>query len=83
MPVRHDRQVSILDVMGPVMVGPSRKAFLGALTGLPVAERLPATIAAVVAAALAGARFVRVHDVAPVRAALLVADAIRGARRAP
>jgi dihydropteroate synthase len=63
----------------PVLVGPSRKGFLGHLTGRPVGERLPATLAAVVAAALAGAAFVRVHDVAATRDALIVAEAIEAA----
>jgi len=60
----------------PVLVGPSRKAFLGALTGLPVDARGAATLAAVVGAALGGAALVRVHDVAPARQALAVADAL-------
>ena len=66
----------------PVMVGPSRKAFLGQLTGLPVDERGAATLGSVVAAALRGAQFVRVHDVAPARHALAVADAVVAAARA-
>ncbi|MSP60654.1 MAG: dihydropteroate synthase [Myxococcales bacterium] len=61
----------------PVMVGPSRKAFLGALTLQPLAERLAPTLGAVVAAAMSGADFVRVHDVAAARLALAVADAVR------
>jgi dihydropteroate synthase len=65
----------------PLLVGPSRKSFLGALTGSPVAERLPATLAAVTAAVLGGAAFVRVHDVAPARQAAQVAAALRDARR--
>lgn len=61
----------------PVLVGPSRKRFVGELGGgLPVEERLPGTIAACVAALAAGARLFRVHDVAPVRRALDVAEAI-------
>jgi dihydropteroate synthase len=63
----------------PVLVGPSRKAFLGALTGQPVAGRGPATLAAAVAAALSGASMVRVHEVAAARQALAVADAVRAA----
>ncbi len=64
----------------PVLVGPSRKSFIGAvLGGLPPAERLEGTIAACCAAAERGAHIVRVHDVLPVRRALDVADAIRGA----
>ena len=61
----------------PLLVGPSRKRFVGELAGgLPPEERLPGTIAACVAALLAGARLFRVHDVAPVRRALQVAEAL-------
>jgi dihydropteroate synthase len=62
----------------PVMLGVSRKAFLGAiLGGAPPEERAVATAAACVAGLLAGARIFRVHDVRPVREALRVAEAIR------
>jgi dihydropteroate synthase len=64
----------------PVMVGPSRKAFIGAVLGTPVEDRLEGTIAACVLAAAEGARFVRVHDVRAVRRALSVADAILTSR---
>ena len=64
----------------PVMIGPSRKAFLGVLTGLAPRERGPATLAAVVGAALGGAHLVRVHDVAEARQALAVADALAAVR---
>ncbi len=64
----------------PVLLGVSRKAFLGALLGgLPPTERGVATAAACVAGLLAGARIFRVHDVLPVRQALTVAEAIRAA----
>jgi len=65
----------------PLLVGPSRKSFLGAFTGAPVGERLPATLAAVTVAVLGGATFVRVHDVAPARQAARLAAVLRGARR--
>lgn len=62
----------------PVLVGPSRKRFVGELAGgLPVEDRLAGTIAACVAALLGGAMLFRVHDVRAVRHALAVADAIR------
>jgi dihydropteroate synthase len=61
----------------PLLVGPSRKRFIGELTGAPVEARLPGTLAAVTAAVLAGVEFVRVHDVAPARQAALVAAALR------
>jgi dihydropteroate synthase len=63
----------------PLLVGPSRKSFLGALTGAPVTDRLEATLAAVTAAVLGGADIVRVHDVKECRQAVLIADAVRGA----
>jgi dihydropteroate synthase len=65
----------------PVMVGPSRKRFIGeAAGGLHPEERLPGTIAACVVALLRGARLFRVHDVAPVRHALDLAAATQGAQ---
>ena len=60
----------------PVLVGPSRKRFLGAATGRPVAERDAATAALCVAARFRGASVFRVHDVRLVREALAVADAV-------
>jgi dihydropteroate synthase len=67
----------ILDLGRPVLLGPSRKRFVGELAGgLPAEERLPGTIAACVAGWLAGARVFRVHDVAEVRRALAVAEAV-------
>jgi dihydropteroate synthase len=63
----------------PVVIGTSRKSFLGRLTGRDVADRLPGTIATNVLALERGARIFRVHDVAPVRDALTVAAAtVRG-----
>ena len=61
----------------PVLVGPSRKSFIGRITGLPASERLEGTIAAVVSAYRAGAHIFRVHDVKEVKRALMVAEAIR------
>ena len=69
----------------PLVVGASRKSFLGTLTGRAVDEREVATAAANTAAVLGGARVVRVHDVRAQRDAITVADAIvraRGAGRA-
>jgi dihydropteroate synthase len=59
----------------PVVIGTSRKSFLGRLTGRETHERLPGTIATNVLAYERGARVFRVHDVAPVREALVVAAA--------
>jgi dihydropteroate synthase len=59
----------------PVVIGTSRKSFLGAITGREVGDRLAASIASNVLAYARGARVFRVHDVQPVRDALLVAAA--------
>jgi len=63
----------------PFLVGPSRKSFIGQVTGAAVADRLPGTLAAVTACVLAGVEIVRVHDVAAARQAAQVAAALRGA----
>ncbi|WP_242338041.1 dihydropteroate synthase [Anaeromyxobacter sp. SG66] len=65
----------------PLLVGPSRKSFIGKAAGAPVEDRLPGTLAAVTAAVLAGVEWLRVHDVAPARQAARVAAAIRDAAR--
>jgi dihydropteroate synthase len=62
----------------PLLVGPSRKSFIGTITGLPVNERLEGTIAAVTIAVMNGANIVRIHDVKECRRAIQVVDAIRG-----
>ena len=62
----------------PVVVGTSRKSFLGKLTGKGEKERLPGTIATNVMALERGARVFRVHDVAEVADALAVAAATLG-----
>lgn len=63
----------------PVLVGPSRKSFLGRLTGDPVEGREAATVAACAVAIFAGARAIRVHDVAAGVRAAAVAGALRDA----
>jgi dihydropteroate synthase len=63
----------------PLLVGPSRKSFVGKVTGASVDERLPGTLAAVAACVLAGVEVIRVHDVAAARQAAQVAAAIRDA----
>jgi dihydropteroate synthase len=60
----------------PIMVGPSRKSFIGQLLDLPVEERLPGTLAAIVICVLSGASLVRVHDVKEAREAVVIADAV-------
>jgi dihydropteroate synthase len=63
----------------PILVGPSRKSFIGTITGLSVKERLDGTLAAITVAIMNGANVVRVHDVNECRRAVQVVDAIRGA----
>src|SRR5215218_1616400 len=71
------RRLDELVALGrPVVIGTSRKSFLGRITGRDVGERVPGTIATNVLALQRGARVFRVHDVAPVRDALVVAAAV-------
>jgi dihydropteroate synthase len=67
----------------PICVGPGRKSFIGSLDGSGPQDRLGGTIAACLAAVAGGARILRVHDVAPVRQALLVQQALRLAESTP
>jgi len=63
----------------PVVVGASRKSWIGALTGAPVAERLPGSLAALAAAAALPRAVVRVHDVDATVQFLVVLAALAGA----
>ncbi len=72
-------QLSALQALGrPVVVGPSRKRFIGAATGQPVEDRDRATAIACALAWGRGARIFRVHDVAAAREALALAYAVGG-----
>jgi dihydropteroate synthase len=81
-----DQSLALLRAVGriredlgyPIVVGPSRKSFIGAVTGEPAQDRLFGTCAAVSAVVVAGADAVRVHDVGQLFPAIRVADAIRG-----
>lgn len=64
----------------PVVIGPSRKSFIGRITGAAVDERLPGTLAALIPAVGLHRAVVRVHDVGPVRQFLAVASRVRGAQ---
>ena len=66
------RQRELLILGRPLLLGWSRKSTLGAITGRSAAERLPASVAAVLAAVQSGAHIVRVHDVAATVDALAV-----------
>jgi dihydropteroate synthase len=61
----------------PILLGTSRKAFIGKLLDLPAAERLEGTAATVVAGVLRGVDIVRVHDVLEMTRAVRVADRLR------
>jgi dihydropteroate synthase len=70
----------LADLGRPVVIGTSRKTFIGTLTGREPDGRLGGTIASNVLALAAGADVFRVHDVGPVGQALAVAEAILGRR---
>jgi dihydropteroate synthase len=71
------RRLAELESLGvPIVVGPSRKRFIGAVSDSPPGERVEGTIAACVLAARNGANVLRVHDVKPVVRALKLADAV-------
>ena len=61
----------------PLLMGWSRKSSLGAITGLPVGERLAPSVAAALISVQNGANILRVHDVAATRAALQIARACK------
>lgn len=61
----------------PILVGPSRKSFLGAILNLPPSERLEGTAAAVTASILNGANIIRVHDVKEMKRVAMVSDALK------
>jgi dihydropteroate synthase len=71
-----DRLREFLDLGCDLLVSPSRKSFLAGAEKIPVSERLPQTIVASVIALQNGARFIRTHDVAEIRRAIDVAQAI-------
>jgi dihydropteroate synthase len=61
----------------PLLIGASRKSFLGAVGGLPIAERLEGGLAAAALAVFNGASVVRTHDVSATRRAVQLAYAVR------
>jgi len=75
------RNLERLSVIGyPLMVGTSRKSFIGAILNRGVSERAWGTAATVAASILFGAHIVRVHDVAPMRDVVQITDAIMAER---
>jgi dihydropteroate synthase len=66
----------------PLLVGASRKGFIGQVTGVKeAAERLPGSLACALAAVNAGAQIIRTHDVAATRQALRMMEAIQAKRK--
>jgi dihydropteroate synthase len=61
----------------PLLVGPSRKAFLGTILHLPTNERIEGTAAVVTSAILNGANIIRVHDVKEMKRVAMVTDALK------
>lgn len=78
-----DRLDELVALGFPVLVGTSRKSFLGRIAGRDADDRLSGTIATNVLALARGASIFRVHDVAPVRDALTVAAATLARRWTP
>jgi dihydropteroate synthase len=78
----HRRLGELAELGRPIAFGSSRKSFIGKLTGAEVDQRVGGTIASNVIAYVNGARMLRVHDVAPIRQALTVAEAILDPDRA-
>ncbi len=71
-----DRLVELRELGAPLLVGASRKWFIGQVTGRPVEDRAAGSVAAAVLAVLGGADIVRVHDVAETVHAVRVVDAV-------
>ena len=61
----------------PVLIGPSRKSFIGIVLDLPVKDRFEGTSSVVTAGILNGARIVRVHNVEKIKRVVTIADKIR------
>jgi dihydropteroate synthase len=73
--IKHLREFAILG--RPIVVGPSRKSFIGHVTGGGPQERFEGTAAAVTVSIMNGSRVIRVHDVAAMKKVAAMADALR------
>ncbi len=72
------RRLNEFTVLGyPLLIGPSRKSFIGTILNLPVDSRFEGTAAAVAVSILNGANLVRVHDVQAMKRVSMVVDAIK------
>ena len=72
------RALERLAELAPVLVGASRKRFIGEITGAPVEQRLPGSLAVALWSLTRGAAILRVHDVAATCAAVRMAGALCG-----
>lgn len=72
--IRYLREFKVLG--RPILVGPSRKAFIGQVTGGTPGERVEGTAAVVTAAILNGGNVIRVHDVSIMKKVAAMADAV-------
>lgn len=70
------RLSEITDLPWPILVGTSRKSFIGAVLDLPEDQRIEGTLATVVLSVISGARIVRVHDVEPTVRAVRMTEAV-------
>lgn len=70
------------DLGKPILVGPSRKSFIGNILGVEPKERVFGTIAAAAIAVENGADIIRAHDVSAIKQAVMIADAIVRSREA-
>jgi dihydropteroate synthase len=61
----------------PIMLGPSRKSFIGKILNLPAGDRLEGTAAVVAYAVFKGVQFVRVHDVREIKRVVAISEAIK------
>jgi dihydropteroate synthase len=74
------RKLNLFAELGyPILIGPSRKSFIGLTLDLPVNDRLEGTSAAITASIMNGARIIRVHDVLEMKRVQIISDKIRGA----
>ena len=73
------RELKQICAMGyPILLGPSRKSFIGASLNLPVEERLEGTLASITAGIMNGANIIRVHDVKETLRAVKITEKIMG-----
>ena len=73
------RELGQISTMGyPVLLGPSRKSFIGFTLDLPIVERIEGTLASITAGVINGARIVRVHYIRATRRTLTITEKIMG-----